>query len=93
MLSLNLYPFDPINIDRIAIQILNGSFRMRVLFCIILISLLCACGKSEAPPPLKMMESQRQQLQKAKDVEKKMLQAAEIQRQEIDTDAASQTAK
>lgn len=93
MLSFNLHPFDPISINRIAIQILNRSFQMRVLFCIILISLLCACGKSEAPPPLKIMESQRQQLQKAKDVEKTMLQAAEIQRQEIDTDAASQTAK
>ena len=66
---------------------------MRILLCIVLISLLSACGKPDDPPPIKIMETQRQQLQKAKDVERSVQQAADIQRQEIDAQTASQTEK
>lgn len=66
---------------------------MRISFCILVISLLNACGKPNDPPPVKIMESQRQQLQKAKDVEKSVQKAAETQRQDIDAQTASQTEK
>ena len=66
---------------------------MRISLCIVIISLLSACGKPNDPPPVKIMESQRQQLQKAKDVEKSVQKAADVQRQEIDAQTASQTEK
>lgn len=66
---------------------------MRISLCIIVIGLLSACGKSDDPPPVKIMESQRRQLQNAKDVGKSLEKAAETQRQEIDEQTASQTDK
>jgi hypothetical protein len=66
---------------------------MRISICVVIISLLSACGKPDDPPPIKIMETQRQQLQKAKDVEKSLQKAADIQRQEVDTQTASQTEK
>lgn len=66
---------------------------MRISLCVVIISLLSACGKPDDPPPIKIMESQRQQLQKAKDVEKSVQKAAETQRQEIDVQTTSQTEK
>lgn len=66
---------------------------MRISLCIVMISLLSACGKPNDPPPVKIMETQRQQLQKAKNVEKSMQKAADTQRQEIDAQTASQTEK
>ncbi len=66
---------------------------MRISLCIAIISLLSACGKPNDPPPIKIMESQRQQLQKAKNVEKSVQKAADTQRQEIDAQTASQTEK
>jgi hypothetical protein len=66
---------------------------MRISLCIVIVSLLSACGKPDDPPPVKIMESQRQQLQKAKDVEKSVQKSAEIQRQEIDAQTASQIEK
>ena len=66
---------------------------MRILLCVVIISILSACGKPNDPPPIKIMETQRQQLQKAKDVEKTVQKAADVQRQEIDAQTASQTEK
>lgn len=66
---------------------------MRISVYLLLITLLGACGKPDDPPPVKIMESQRQQLQKAKDVEKTMQKAAETQRKEIDEQTASQSEK
>ncbi len=66
---------------------------MRISLCIVIISLLSTCGKPNDPPPVKIMETQRQQLQKAKDVEKSVQKAADTQRQEIDAQTASQTEK
>ena len=66
---------------------------MRISFCIVIICLVSACSKSDDPPSIKIMESQRQQLIKAKDVEKSVQKAAEVQRQEIDAQTASQSEK
>lgn len=66
---------------------------MRISLFIVIISLLSACGKPSDSPPVKIMESQRQQLQKAKDVEKSVQKAADTQRHEIDAQTASQTDK
>lgn len=66
---------------------------MRISLCVVVIILLSGCGKSDDPPPIKIMETQRQQLQKAKDVEKSVQKAADAQRQEIDAQTASQTEK
>lgn len=66
---------------------------MRISFCIAIISFLSACGKPDDPPPIKILEVQRQQLQKAKDVEKSVQKAADTQRQEVDAQTASQTEK
>ena len=66
---------------------------MRISLCIVILTLLSACGKPDDPPPVKIMESQRQQLQKAKDLEKSVQKAADTQRQEIDAQTASQTEK
>lgn len=66
---------------------------MRISLCVVIISFLSACGKPNDPPPIKIMETQRQQLQKAKDVEKSVQKAADAQRQEIDAQTASQTKK
>lgn len=66
---------------------------MRISLCLLIISFLSACGKPDDPPPVKIMESQRQQMQKAKDVEKSVQKAADTQRQEIDAQTASQTEK
>lgn len=66
---------------------------MRISTYMLVISLLSACGKSDDPPPVKIMESQRQQLQKVKEVEKTIQKAAENQRKEIDEQTASQAEK
>ena len=66
---------------------------MRISLFVVIFSLLTACGKPNDPPPVKIMEAQRQQLQKAKDVEKTVQKAADAQRQEIDAQTASQTEK
>jgi hypothetical protein len=66
---------------------------MRISLCIVTLTLLSACGKPDDPPPVKIMEAQRQQLQKAKDVEKSVQKAADTQRQEIDAQTASQSEK
>ena len=66
---------------------------MRISLCVVVISLLSACGKPDDPPPIKIMETQRQQLQKAKDVEKSVQKAANTQGQEIDAQTATQAEK
>lgn len=62
---------------------------MRLSVAIIVTSLLAACGKNEAPP-IKIAEPQRQQLQKAKEVDQVLQKAAESQRLAIDAATASQ---
>ena len=66
---------------------------MRISLCFLVIGLLSACGKPDDPPSIKIMETQRQQLQKAKDVEKSVQKAADVQRQEIDAQTAPQVEK
>ncbi|MFZ6747843.1 hypothetical protein [Undibacterium sp. Ren11W] len=65
---------------------------MRLSFAIIITALLAACGKNEVPP-IKIAEPQRQQLQKAKEVDQLLQKAAESQRLAIDAATASQAAE
>lgn len=66
---------------------------MQTLIMLILISLLGACGKPNDTPPIKIMESQRQQLQKAKEVDNLVQEATKKQNQAIDAQITSQTEK
>jgi hypothetical protein len=65
---------------------------MRLSLTILMISLLIACGKNEEPS-FKIAEQQRQQLQKAKEVDQALQKAAESQRLAIDAATASQAAE
>jgi hypothetical protein len=65
---------------------------MRIaMTCLMLVMLafLSSCNKPSDPPPVKIMEQQRQQLQKAKDVEQTLQNAAELQRKALEAQTSS----
>jgi cell division FtsZ-interacting protein ZapD len=64
---------------------------MRHTISFLLILSICGCGKHNDPPPVKILESQRQQMQKAKEVEQIIQQAADAQRKSIDEQTSNQT--
>ncbi|MFZ6770815.1 hypothetical protein ACO0LM_27480 [Undibacterium sp. Di26W] len=73
---------------------------MRALFILLSCCVICACGKAkeskpepEAPPPIKIMEDQRKQLEKAKQVEDAVQKAADAQRDVIEVQTGGQPAK
>lgn len=72
---------------------------MRTIFILCILTLLSACNKkpdpkvSSEPPAFNIAEPQREQLQKAKEVEQTVQKAADAQRQVIDGQAASQVEK
>ena len=72
---------------------------MRAIIVLSTLSLLGACSKKPEPtiasePPLfKIAEPQREQLQKAKEVEQTLQKSADAQRQVIDGVSASQVEK
>lgn len=62
---------------------------MRTLSAFILCCALLACGKAEEKPPVKLFESQRQELDKAKQFEQTLQKTTEARQQAIDQQAAS----
>ncbi|MCU6435004.1 hypothetical protein LPB67_14600 [Undibacterium sp. Jales W-56] len=72
---------------------------MRAVIVLCTLVLCSACNKktdpkvSSEPPPFKIAEPQREQLQKAKEVEQTLQKAAEAQRQVVDGQTASQSEK
>ncbi|MEB0031591.1 hypothetical protein QN372_12600 [Undibacterium sp. RTI2.1] len=72
---------------------------MRTIIVLSALTLLSACSKkpepaiSSEPPLFKIAEPQREQLQKAKEVEQTLQKAADAQRQVIDGVSASQVEK
>lgn len=66
---------------------------MRLLIIAVLSASLLACGKTEEKPPVKLFESQRQQLQDAKAVEQTVQQAAQQQRDNLEKQEAGEAAK
>jgi len=73
---------------------------MRALYILLACGVICACGKAkesapqpEAPPPIKIMEDQRKQLEKAKQVEDAVQKAADAQRDVIEVQTGGQPAK
>lgn len=51
------------------------------LILLLAIYTLVGCGKTDEKPPVKLLEPQRQELQKAKQIEKTLQKAADAQRQ------------
>jgi hypothetical protein len=73
---------------------------MRVFLVLLSFCLISACGKAkesksepEAPPPVKIMEDQRKQLEKAKEVEQALQKAADAQRDVIEVQTGGQAKK
>jgi hypothetical protein len=64
---------------------------MRLIFALMIASFFAGCGKNDAPA-MKIAEPQREQLQKAKEVDQVLQKAAESQRLAIDAATASQAA-
>ncbi|QJQ05129.1 hypothetical protein EJG51_003805 [Undibacterium piscinae] len=73
-----------------SIELLMRHIASHIISLLLILS-LCACGKHDDPPPVKILESQRQQLQKAKEVEQIMKQAGDSQRKNIDEQINEQT--
>lgn len=62
--------------------ILRSSFCLALMACFTLAIAACDSGPKEPPPDL--LKSQRQSMERAKDVEKTLQQSSERRREEID---------